>query len=334
MSIWNGATVLLTGGTGWFGRAFTKYALEQLPIRSLRVLSRDEHKQHAMRQIWSDTERDSRITYIVADVRDKDRLTRAMYGVTICVSAAALKRVEGSSSHARELLKTNTLGTANVIDAALDCGVPRTIFLSSDKGLMPTNAYGKSKALAEDLIIEGNSLAGARDIRFASVRYGNILGSTGSVLDLWRAAYVKGEPLPMTLPTMTRFFMPVQSAVDLVVSVADLMQGGEIFCPQMPRARLVDLAEAAFPGHPQKFLGERPGGEKTSEALIGEDEARHTYRPYTGGLYVIEPQEPGWDQDRKPQGKLVPPGFSLRSDTAPMMTVAELRAMLERAGLA
>ena len=254
-----------------------------------------------------------------------------MYGADICVTAAALKRVEGSSSHARELLKTNTLGTANVIDAALDCAVPRTIFLSSDKGLMPTNAYGKSKALAEDLMIEGNSLAGARPIRFSSVRYGNILGSTGSVLDLWRAAVVRGEPLPMTLPEMTRFFMPVQSAVELVVSVADFMQGGEIFCPEMPRARLVDLAEAAYPRHPQCFYGERPGGEKTSEALIGEDEARHTYRRVGGLIYSIEPQEPGWDQDRQPVGTLVESGFTLRSDTPPLLNVDELRELLEHA---
>lgn len=332
MSIWSGATVLLTGGTGWFGRAFTEHALDQLPIKALRIFSRDEHKQHAMRQRWSDTDPGSRIRYIVGDVRDADRLKRAMQGVDICVTAAALKRVEGSSTHARELLKTNTLGAANVIDASIDCGVKRTLYLSSDKAAMPTNCYGKSKALAEDLMIEANSMAGGQDIRFASCRYGNILGSTGSVLDLWRASVEAGQPIPLTDEAMTRFYMPVSRSVELVVKSVDAMRGGEIFCPVMPRVRVVDLAEAAHPGWPHRMIGERAGGEKWNETLIGEDEARHTTRlPWA---YVIEPQDPSWNGNQRHHGPVVEPGFSLRSDQEPFASAEEILGLLEEAGLA
>ncbi|HYE58537.1 MAG TPA: polysaccharide biosynthesis protein, partial [Rhodothermales bacterium] len=260
----------------------------------------------------------------------RDRLTRAMHGVDLCVHAAALKRVEGSSTHARELLKTNTLGTANVIDAALDCGVRRTIFLSSDKAALATNAYGKSKALAEDLIIEGNTLAGGRDVRFSAVKYGNILGSTGSVLHLWDAAVAAGRPIPLTDERMTRFYMPVNRAVGLVAWAVGFMRGGEIFSADMPRVRLLDLLRVAHPDHPYRVLGERPGGEKLHETLIGEDEARHATE--IPGRFIIWPQQPDWDAHYTRIGVPLPEGYALTSNTPPFAGATQIQTLLDEAG--
>lgn len=345
MSRWDGATVLLTGGTGWFGQHFTAYALEHLNVRSIRIYSRDEHKQHGMRQRWSDTAPGSRITYVVGDVRDGPRLARATRGVDILVHAAALKRVEGSATHARELVKTNILGTANVVDAALDNGIAWTVALSSDKGCLPTNAYGKTKAVLEDLVLEGNALAGGHrphawqnDLgrtpegppRFACVRYGNVLDSTGSVLSLWRAAHAAGRPLPITDRQMTRFWITVEEAVRFVQLVVEKMQGGEIFLPRMRHSYVIDVAHALY-GNTLRVqeLGERPGGEKLHEDLVGIDEGRHT-TSWVGG-YIVEPQQPTWGPYERVG---IPLGAApVRSCDKPLETVESLRTWFEEVEL-
>lgn len=332
-SRWKDATVLVTGGTGFLGRHLVGQLLATLDVHAVRIYSRDEHKQHSLRQhggIWSDTAPGSRITYIVGDVRDGARLTRACRGVDILVHAAALKRVEGSATHARELLKTNALGTANVIDAALDNQVPYTLFVSSDKAALATNCYGKTKAIAEDLIVEGNGLSGGKQ-RFSSVRYGNVLGSTGSVLSIWAHQLATHQRLGVTDPNMTRFWYPVQDAVAWIVASVDTMQGGEIFCPKMQHGLVYTLLRAVYPDAPLELheTGERPGGEKYGETLVGEDETRHTTETKSG--YVVHPQQPLWNLDYRTEGK--PLGRPVTSEDEPLATVNELRALLVRAGL-
>lgn len=331
-SRWQGATVLVTGGTGFFGQHFLEYALESLDLRAIRVYSRDEHKQHDLRQRWSDVTPGSRVTYVVGDVRDAARLARACHGVDVIVHTAALKRVEGSATHAREFVKTNVLGTANVVDAALDNNVPYTVFLSSDKAALATNCYGKSKALAEDLVIEGNGLAGGKQ-KFSCVRYGNVLGSTGSVLSLWEAARKADKPLPITRTDMTRFWITVQEAIQTVLETVEALQGGEIVVPKMLRSTLTTLVQAIYPDKYPSFEanGERAGGEKLAETILGTDEARHTTE--FCGSYVIHPQLPVWNMHYQQAGDPLPLGFTLSSDTPPLASVEEMRTLLKRAGL-
>ena len=335
MSRWKDATVLVTGGTGFLGRHLVGQLLATLDVHAVRIYSRDEHKQHALRQhggIWSDTAPGSRITYIVGDVRDGARLTRACRGVDILVHAAALKRVEGSATHARELLKTNALGTANVIDAALDNQVPYTLFVSSDKAALATNCYGKTKAIAEDLIVEGNGLSGGRQ-RFSSVRYGNVLGSTGSVLSIWEHQRLTHQPLTVTSVQMTRFWYPVQDAVAWIVASVDAMQGGEILCPKMLRGYLMTLLQVLYPGeHPLvQETEERPGGEKYAETLVGGDEVRHTTETPSG--YIIHPQQTPWNLNYSYMGAGEPLAGPVTSGDEPLATTEQLRALLVRAGL-
>lgn len=332
-SRWTGATVLITGGTGWFGKHFVEQCLEGDlgDVRKVRVYSRDEHKQHTMRQRWPDTGPDARVTYVVGDVRDGSRLSRACRGVDIVIHAAALKRIEGSATHAREFVKTNVIGTANVIDAAIDNEVPYTVFVSSDKAALATNCYGKTKAIAEDLMIEGNALAGGKQ-HFSCVRYGNVLGSTGSVLSLWDAAIKAGEPVPITSAQMTRFWLPVQDAVTCVLETVESMQGGEIVCPKMQHGYVMTLLNAYLPDDVQvQEIGERPGGEKLAETMIGEDELRHTTQ--THGAYVIHPQLPVWNSSYRSQGEPIGNLMAVRSDDLPLASVEQVRALLDRAGL-
>jgi UDP-N-acetylglucosamine 4,6-dehydratase len=256
---------LITGGTGSFGQAFTRHLLTT-DVARVAILSRDEAKQAAMRQAFGD---DSRLRFMVGDVRDRDRLYRAMQGVDVVIHAAALKRVEVAEVDADECVKTNVLGTMHVITAATDAQVRKVVLLSTDKACSPLNAYGASKLLAEKLMLAANAKRGESGPRFAVTRYGNVAGSRGSVIPLWREMRGRGEPLRITDPCHTRFWMEMHEAVELVAWTVQHMEGGELVVPKLPAYRVGDLA-AAF-GGPTEVVGARPG-EKSAEAMVGADE--------------------------------------------------------------
>jgi UDP-N-acetylglucosamine 4,6-dehydratase/5-epimerase len=260
-------TILVTGGTGSFGRAFVKRVLAE-DVKKVIVFSRDELKQYEMGQEVTD----SRVRYFLGDVRDRDRLYRAFAGVDVVVHAAALKQVPAAEYNPLECIKTNVLGASNVIDAALDAGVSHVLALSTDKAVNPINLYGATKLCSDKLFVAANSYSGDRRTKFSVVRYGNVVGSRGSVVPFFLSK--KGEEVPVTDPRMTRFWITLDQAVQFVLDSLGRMAGGEIFVPKIPSMRVVDLAEAL--GCTYRVVGIRPG-EKLHEALISEDEARNVY---------------------------------------------------------
>lgn len=269
--IWKDLSVLVTGGTGSFGRKFIDTVLEKNPPRRLIVFSRDELKQHEMRQKLPENGR-SPIRYFIGDVRDRERLYRAFAGVDIVVHAAALKQVPTAEYNPLEVIKTNILGASNIIDASIDRGVKRVIALSSDKAVNPVNLYGATKLCADKLFVSARAYTGISDTRFSVVRYGNVIGSRGSVIPLFKK-YRQTGVLPITDPRMTRFWITLQQAVDFVLRCLDIMNGSEIFVPKIPSMRIVDLARAIAPECRQENIGIRPG-EKLHETLLTESEMR------------------------------------------------------------
>ena len=263
-----GKTLLITGGTGSFGKAFVRRTLKDQDPKKVIVFSRDELKQWEMQQEIQD----DRVRYFLGDVRDRDRLTRAFNGVDTVVHAAALKQVPAAEYNPLEFIKTNIDGAANVIDAALDSGVERVIALSTDKAVNPANLYGATKLCSDKLFVAANSYSGGRGCKFSVVRYGNVVGSRGSVVPFFKSR--AGQEVPITDSRMTRFWITLDQAVQLVLNAADCMAGGEIFVPKIPSMRIVDLAEAL--GCTYNVVGIRPG-EKLHESLISEDEARNTH---------------------------------------------------------
>ena len=254
--------------------------------------------------------------WFIGDVRDLPRLKRAFHGVDYVIHAAALKDIVSAQYNPREAFLTNTFGTQNVIDAALDCGVEKVVFISSDKAVAPANVYGKSKAFAEDLIVQGNTYAGRGPTRFCAVRYGNVIGSAGSVLEVFRSQAPTGT-LTITDKRMTRFWLSIEAGVGLVLLALERMIGGEIFVPKIPSMKVVDLATALCPECKQIEIGIRPG-EKLHEVLISEDEARHTIPHEDERFYVISPENPQWDIVAgviNPMRSYLPDGWSYRSDT-------------------
>lgn len=254
--------VLITGGTGYFGRAFIDY--HDLDIERLVIFSRDEAKQAAMKMTYDAPE----MRWMIGDVRDLTRLTRAMQGVDVVIHAAALKRIEVGHYCPDEMVKTNVLGTMNVIDAAIQANVQKVVFLSSDKAFQPISAYGQSKALAESLILNANNITGIQGTRFAAVRYGNVANSTGSVIPKWRQMLERDPVVPVTDPDCTRFYMTAEEAVQLVCDTVEEMFGGELAIPNLPAYRLGDLAKAM--GAEMNVTG-LPAHEKQHESM---DEAR------------------------------------------------------------
>lgn len=280
-------TILVTGGTGSFGKAFVRQVLTRHHPHKVIVFSRDELKQWEMRQ--SDPVFDhERIRYFLGDVRDKDRLQRALREVDYVVHAAALKQVPAAEYNPTEFIKTNIHGAMNLIDAAIDRGVEKVIALSTDKACNPVNLYGATKLCSDKLFVAGNAYVGAKGSpRFAVVRYGNVLGSRGSIVPKWQAMVAAGaSELPVTDPRMTRFWITIEQAVAFVIANFDRMLGGEVFVPKIPSMKVVDLVEAIAPGVRPRFIGIRPG-EKLHEVMIGEDDARHSleFEDY----YVIAP---------------------------------------------
>lgn len=315
---WADKTLLITGGTGTFGQAFAKYILAKKSLRKLIILSRDELKQHEMRIALGDHSPID-INFFIGDVRDASRLQRAFHGVDYVIHAAAMKQVPACEYNPFEAVKTNVLGSKNVIDACIDQGVQRAVLVSSDKAVNPINLYGATKLCAEKLFVHGNSYSGGTGTCFAVTRYGNVIGSRGSVIPLWREQ-AKTNCLTVTDPDMTRFWLTIERGVNFVAQVFELMQGGEIFVPRCPSMRLGDLANVMAPSASWSITGIRPG-EKLHEVLVSEDEARMTYRTTTH--YVICPS---W---RPPNGQGVPPEAYSSKTNPDQLTPDQLCIMLE-----
>jgi UDP-N-acetylglucosamine 4,6-dehydratase len=311
----DGVSVLVTGGTGSFGKAFVHRALE-LGARRVVVFSRDELKQSDMRGQFGG---DERLRWFIGDIRDRERLRRAMHGVDVVVHAAALKQVDTAEYNPVEYIRTNVNGSENVVEAAIDSGVRKVVALSTDKASSPINLYGATKLCADRLFISANHYAAHHDTRFCVVRYGNVMGSRGSVIPLFRRLAVAGEPLPITDRRMTRFWITLPQAVQFVVDSLDLMVGGELYVPRIPSTRLLDLVEAIAPGSPTVEVGIRPG-EKLHEEMIAADDSRRTIR--TGDRYVITPYLAGWGY-KPPAGEQMPDGFAYRSDTNDLLLDVE-----------
>ena len=305
--------ILVTGGTGSFGRRFVRTILERYSPRRLVVFSRDELKQYEMDQEIPVAEH-AALRYFIGDVRNKERLAMAMRDIDIVVHAAALKHVPAAEYNPIECIHTNVLGAENVIQAAIEVGVNQVIALSTDKAANPVNLYGATKLAADKLFVAANSLAGHGGTRFAVVRYGNVVGSRGSVVPLFRQLVQQSAPeLPITDARMTRFWITLQQGVDFVLSSLELMSGGEVFVPKIPSMRITDLAEAMAPGVPHKLVGIRPG-EKVHEVMIPEDDGRSTIE--LSDRYIIEPQFPWWSHEphREKGAKPVPDNFRYSSD--------------------
>ena len=309
-----GASVLITGGTGSFGKAFVERLMEAAPTnrpRRIIVFSRDELKQHDMAQRWPDTG-DSPMRYFLGDVRNVTRLKRAFAGVDYVVHAAALKQVPACEYNPVEAVETNISGALNVIEAALAAGVKKVVALSTDKAVHPVNLYGASKLVAEKLFVQANSYRGTAGTRFAVTRYGNVAGSRGSVIPVFAAARAAGEPLPITDPAMTRFWMTLGQAVDLVLHALTRCRGGEILVPKVTSTTIMELARAMSPAGPFRVTGIRPG-EKLHETLITDEEVPRTLD--AGDLYVIQPRHPWWTVEGWEGAMPVPADFCYRSDT-------------------
>jgi UDP-N-acetylglucosamine 4,6-dehydratase len=305
---WPEQTVLITGGTGSFGKKFAEIMLREYRPKRLVIFSRDELKQHDMRAAGFD---DSSLRYFIGDVRDAGRLQRAFSGVTVVVHAAALKQVPACEYNPFEAIQTNIMGGRNVIDAAIDKSVERILALSTDKAVNPVNLYGATKLCAEKVFVQANAYAGAQDTRFSCARYGNVVGSRGSVIPVFLEQRKRGR-ITVTDPRMTRFWLTLEQGVRFVIRAIEQMHGGEIFVPKIPSMRLVDLAEAVAPGCAIEFIGIR-AGEKLHEVMLSEDEARNAVE--TDGMYVIQPTHPWWKRAHWIHGRPLPQGFRYTSDS-------------------
>lgn len=320
--IFDGKSVLITGGTGSFGKRFIDLVLKEARPERLIVYSRDELKQFEMQQVF----KGDCIRYFIGDVRDKDRLMRAFDGVDYVVHAAALKQVPAMEYNPSEAIKTNINGAMNIIEAAIDKGVKRIVALSTDKACNPINLYGATKLCSDKLFVSGNSYAGSRDTRFAVVRYGNVVGSRGSVVPFFREKAKEGL-LPITDERMTRFWITLEQGVRFVIKSFERMHGGELFVPKIPSMNIMDLAKAIAPDCKTKVVGIRPG-EKLHEVMISEDDARQTLE--LNDCYVIQPAFQWWNRANHPQGKLVSEGFSYSSDkNTEWLTIKQLQEMIK-----
>lgn len=308
---WEDQVVLVTGGTGSFGQRFVARMLAEHRPAKLIVYSRDELKQHEMRAGGFNH---PSMRYFIGDVRDLPRLRRAMHGVDIVVHAAALKQVPACEYNPMEAVKTNILGSSNVIDAALDSQVKKVVGLSTDKAVNPINLYGATKLAAEKLFIQSNAYAGGKATRFSCVRYGNVVGSRGSVIPTFLQQR-KYERLTITDERMTRFWIPLDQGVRFVIRCIEQMHGGEVFVPKIPSMRVVDLARAIAPDAEVEVVGIRPG-EKLHEVLISEDEARAAVE--LDDMFVIQPATELWfGHDWQAEGKRLPDGYRYASNTNP-----------------
>jgi UDP-N-acetylglucosamine 4,6-dehydratase (inverting) len=317
-------SILLTGGTGSFGHAFVPMTLAKFNPRRLIIFSRDEMKQWEMAKKYAN---DERVRFFIGDVRDRERLHRALDGVEYVVHAAATKIVPTAEYNPFEAVKTNVTGAMNLIDVCIDKGVKRVVALSTDKASSPINLYGATKLVSDKLFVAGNSYAGAHDTRFAVVRYGNVMGSRGSVIPFFLSVAKQGR-LPITDQRMTRFMITLKQGVELVWHALDDMEGGEIYVKKIPSMKVTEIARAVCPDARQEFVGIRPG-EKLHEQMIGSEDSFHTYE--YEGYFKILPALHNWSADmhRIKDGHKVPEGFIYSSDNnSDWMSVEELRAWI------
>ncbi|HLW95384.1 MAG TPA: UDP-N-acetylglucosamine 4,6-dehydratase (inverting) [Solirubrobacteraceae bacterium] len=322
-SVIQGKVVLVTGGTGSFGKAFIERILDEHEPAAVRIYSRDELKQTEMARRFDG---DGRLRFLIGDVRDRDRLKLAMRGVDIAIHAAALKHVPVCEYNPFEAVETNVRGAENVVAAALEAGVWRTLSLSTDKAVNPVNLYGATKLCAEKIVTQSNAYSGSSASRFASVRYGNVVGSRGSVIPLFKTQALTGE-LTITDESMTRFWITLDQAVDFVISSLSMMQGGEVFVPRIPSMRVDAIADALAPEATRRIVGIRPG-EKVHEVLITEDESRNAR--VLEDRFIIYPPYPSWTMGQELLGEEVPPGFRYASDTnTEWLDAGAIRAMAE-----
>ncbi len=326
MAVLAGSSILITGGTGSFGKAFVRHALDRLDPRRVVIYSRDELKQYEVRHLFHD---DPRLRWFIGDVRDDRRLLRALHGVDYVVHAAALKQVDTAEYNPFEFIKTNVLGSQNVIEASIDAGVKKVVALSTDKASSPINLYGATKLTADKLFITGNHYAAAYPTRFAVVRYGNVMGSRGSVIPFFRKLAAAGESLPITDLRCTRFFITLPQAVQMVVDTFDLMQGGELVVPRIPSMKVTDLAHAIAPGAELIDVGLRPG-EKLHEEMISPEEGRRAVSIQGGRYYIIQPDLASWGYAPPRDSQAMPEEFCYRSNTNDQWyTVDEIRTIVE-----
>ncbi len=322
----NGKSILVTGGTGSFGKAFVKMALEKFEPRKIIVYSRDEFKQYQMSQTFTS----DRLRFFIGDVRDEKRLYRALSGVDFVIHAAAMKQVPASEYNPFEAVQTNIMGAQNLINAALEAGVQKVVALSTDKACNPVNLYGATKLCSDKLFIAANAYSGKMVTRFAVVRYGNVIGSRGSVIPLFQKLAETGE-LPITDERMTRFWITLPQAVKFVVDSFKLMAGGELYIPKIPSMRLTDLAQAIAPGCRYRVIGVRPG-EKLHEMMISRDDSRNLYE--LDDRYIKLPDFPFWQVVLPEGAATVEQGFEYSSDTnSQWLDIVGLKALLQEKGV-
>ncbi len=316
-----GKNILLTGGTGSFGQKFTEIVLKNHNPKSLRIYSRGEYNQYKMKQRFND----DRLRFLIGDVRDRERLYRAMNGIDIVVHAAALKQVPACEYNPIEAVKTNIDGSVNVIDAAIDNSVENVMAISTDKAVHPVNLYGATKMVAEKMFVQGNTYTGKGKTKFSCVRYGNVIGSRGSVIPLFNEQKKEGV-LTITDDRMTRFWLTLDQGVNFVLNSIQRMQGGEIFIPKIASMKITDLAGAIAPEATKKFTGIRPG-EKLHEIMITEDESRHAKE--FDDYFVIEPEFSFWKKETTSSGRNLPDNYRYSSEiNDKWLTVDELKQML------
>lgn len=305
--IFDNKTILITGGTGSFGQKFTEIILKEHNPKSVRIYDNRELAGVEMERKFNDP----RLRFFIGDIRDKERLSRAMNEADIVVHAAALKHVPVCEYNPIEAMKTNIEGAVNVIDAAIDNSVEKVMNISSDKAVYPVNLYGATKMVAEKLFVQGNSYTGQRKILLSCTRYGNVIGSSGSVVPLFNQQKDKGE-ITITDERMTRFWITLEQGARFVVNCIEIMNGGEIFVPKISSMKIIDLADVIGPGINKKIIGIRPG-EKLHEVLLTKEEARHTKE--TNDYFIIEPEFFFWDIDNFKDNKHLPDGFEYTSNT-------------------
>ena len=323
MSRLDGASILITGGTGSLGKSLIKYMLSETKVRRVAVLSRDELKQQHLRAQLND---DPRLRWFLGDIRDLDRLKRAFHGVDYVIHAAALKQVDTGEYNPMEFIKTNVLGSQNVIDAAIEAGVKRVVALSTDKASSPINLYGATKLTADKLFVAANNYSFVYGTTFSVVRYGNVMGSRGSVIPFFREMNALGKPLPITDLRMTRFWISIESAVKFVIDSLEMMTGGELYVPRIPSMKIVDLANAVAPGAKLEEIGMRPG-EKLHEEMISGDDSRRTI--LLENRYLVTPVVAEWGYE-PPEGSRMPEGKAYKSDTNDLwMSESDIKSFLK-----
>ena len=318
------SSVLITGGTGSLGKSLVEYLLNESQVRRIAVFSRDELKQQCMRQHFQDN---PRLRWFLGDVRDIERLKRALHKVDYVIHAAALKQVDTGEYNPMEFIKTNVIGSQNLIDAAIETGVKRVVALSTDKASSPINLYGATKLTADKLFVAANNYSHGYGTFFSVVRYGNVMGSRGSVIPSFQQLASQGKPLPITDLRMTRFWISIESAVKFVIDSLEMMTGGELYVPKIPSMKIIDLAHAVAPDAKLEEIGMRPG-EKLHEEMISADDSRRTI--ILENRYVVTPVVAEWGY-HVPKGELMDEGSAYRSDTNDMwMSQTDIRDFISR----